>query len=60
MCSVGLEKQMGHTPRQKLPFTPEGLLGIHVHSDTSDSFQATTWDSDIKFLCVSAKILLHV
>ncbi|XP_078697432.1 uncharacterized protein LOC144925328 [Branchiostoma floridae x Branchiostoma belcheri] len=39
----GLKKQMGHTPRQKLPFTPEVLLKIHEQLDTSDSFQATIW-----------------
>ncbi|KAI8484268.1 hypothetical protein Bbelb_380530 [Branchiostoma belcheri] len=35
----GLKKQMGHTPRQKLPFTPEVLLKIHEQLDTSDSFR---------------------
>ncbi|XP_035659582.1 uncharacterized protein LOC118404542 isoform X1 [Branchiostoma floridae] len=39
----GLKKQMRHTPRQKLPFTPDVLLRIHEHLDTSDSFQATMW-----------------
>ncbi|KAI8480699.1 hypothetical protein Bbelb_415920 [Branchiostoma belcheri] len=40
----GLQRRMGHTPRQVAPFTPEVLLQIYEHLDIfRDPFHATIW-----------------